>query len=251
MRLEGRTVVVTGASHGLGRAIALAAAEEGANVVLAARDEVALGRVAMVVQGLGREALVLPCDVREPADVARLAACTLAHYGRVDALVNAAGTVLPRLVTEIDWAEWDDSFATLVGGPLRVTQALLPTMVAQQHGNIINLVAPLERVIQPGLAPYAAATFALTGLTRALALELRAAGINVNGLNPGGFAASGTGRTLAGLAAARGDEELLLDPAVVTPAAIALAAQPPFGLSGDIVDAIAWNTDPGLGAGLG
>ncbi len=96
----------------------------------------------------------------------------------------------------------------------------------------------------PYEAAYAAAAHAIVGFTTALARDVRDDGINVNGLQPGGWVATTLGRTLA-------DDTFLLDPAILTPAAIALAIQPPHALSGTIVDAIAWNTDDGLGAGLG
>jgi 3-oxoacyl-[acyl-carrier protein] reductase len=247
MKLDGRTVVVTGASRGLGRAIALAVAEEGADVVLAARTGQALNEVATVVEGLGRAALVVQCDVRRPDAVRELAGRALAEFGHVDTLINSAGVGLRRPVTELSVEEWDDLYATSVRGMFLVTQAFLPAMIERKHGNIVNLAAPLERIELPGFAAYTSAKYAVAGLTRTLAKELRRYGINVNGLHPGGFADTEMVRTVMG--ASPGNN--LLDPAVITPAAIALAAQPSRGLTGEIVDALAWNTDEGLGAGLG
>ena len=249
MQLDGQTALVTGASRGLGRAIALALAEEGANVALAARDEQALEAVAATIQQLGREALVVRCDVRDPAAITSLAGRVLGNFGQVDTLVNCAGVAVRRPATEMPVADWDDVFDTLVRGTLLVTQAVLPAMIARKRGNIINLAAPVERVEQPGLAAYAAATYAVVGLTKTLAGELRPYGINVNGLHPGGLADTAMVRGVMGDAGSVPGG--LLDPAIITPAAIALAAQPGGGLSGDIVDAVAWNTDQGLGAGLG
>ena len=248
MRLETQTVVVTGASRGLGRAIALAMAEEGANVVLAARDGQALNAVAAMIDQLGRAALVVCCDVRDPKAVTLLAERAITEFGQIDTLVNSAGLALRRPVAEVTVAEWDDVFNTLVRGTMLATQAVLPAMIARKRGNIINLAAPLERIELPGFATYTAAKYAVTGLTKTLAKELRRYNINVNGLHPGGFADTQMVRDMMGNAGTSGG---LLDPSIVTPAAIALAAQPGRGLSGDIIDAVAWNTDPGLGAGLG
>ncbi len=248
MRLNTQTVVVTGASRGLGRAIALAMAEEGANVVLAARDGQALNAVAAMIDQLGRAALVVCCDVREPNAVTALAERALSEFGQIDTLVNSAGLALRRPIAEVTLAEWDDVFNTLVRGTMLATQAVLPAMIARKRGNIINLAAPLERIELPGFATYTAAKYAIAGLTKTLAKELRRYNINVNGLHPGGFADTQMVRDMMGTAGASGG---LLDPSIVTPAAVALAAQPGRGLSGDIIDAIAWNTDPGLGAGLG
>lgn len=250
MRLDGQTVVVTGASRGLGRAIALAMAEAGANVVLAARDEQALNAVAREVEWLGSTALAVPCDVREPASISRLAEHTLAKAPQVDTLVNSAGVGPRRLVTELAVAEWDDVFNTLVRGTLLATQAFLPGMIARKRGNIINLVAPLERTELPGFAAYAAANYAVVGLTRTLAQELRSYGINVNGLHPNDFTNTRLARNLT-TTPVLSDSARLLDPSIITPAVVALAAQPPDGLTGAILDAVAWNTDTGLGAGMG
>jgi NAD(P)-dependent dehydrogenase (short-subunit alcohol dehydrogenase family) len=247
MRLEGQTVVVTGASRGLGRAIALAMAEEGANLVLAARDAAALNKAAEIIDRLGRAALVVRCDVRDEDDIAALAQRALAEFGQVDTLVNSAGIAVRRPLHEITAAEWDDLFDTLVRGTMLVTRVFLPEMIARRRGNIINLAAPLERIETPGFAAYTAAKYAVTGLTRTLAKELRRYNINVNGLHPGSFADTDMTRAMTGGSPTTG----LVDPAIVTPAAIALAAQPGRGLTGDIIDAVAWNTDPGLGAGMG
>ncbi len=248
MKLEGRTALVTGASRGLGRAIALALAEEGASVVLAARDGQALEAVAATIVELGREALVVRCDVRDPAAVLGLVEQALHRFGRVDCAVNSAGTALWRPFSELALADWNNLFATQVAGALLVAQAVLPAMIARGRGNIINLMPPPDHTEIPGWTAYSSAAHALLGLTRTLAAEVRSFGINVNGLHPGGFADTQTARAMTGPS---GSTETLLDPAVVTPAAVALAAQPPRGLSGALVDAIAWNTDQGLGAGLG
>lgn len=251
MRLERQTVIVTGASRGLGRSIALAMAEEGANVVLAARDGPALNAVATMIENLGREALVVRCDVRDAGQVASLAERALREFGQVDTLVNSAGMGLRRPAVELAIAEWDEVFAINVRGTMLVTQALLPAMIERKRGNIINLAAPLERIELPGFSAYTAAKYAVVGLTRTLAKELRRYGINVNGLHPGGFARTDMVQAVMGAAASSGGGDGLLDPAVVTPAAVALAVQPPRGLTGSIIDAIAWNTDQGLGAGMG
>ncbi len=251
MKLEGQTVLVTGASRGLGRAMALAMAEEGAQLVLAARDGQALDAVALEVERLGCDALVVGCDVRNPDDVARLGERTLEAFGQVDTLINSADIGLRRPAGDVTVAEWDDLFDTLVRGTMLTIQAVLPSMIARRRGNIVNLAAPLERIELPGCVAYTSAKYAVTGLTRTLARELQRYGINVNGLHPGDFADTAMARAVMGEAAASGNGEGLLDPAIITAAAIALAAQPSHGLTGAIVDAIAWNTDQGLGAGLG
>lgn len=245
MKLDGHIAIVTGASRGLGRAIALALAEEGASVVLAARNGQQLNEVAAQIEGLGREALVVRCDVRVPEQVSQLVGRALAEWSRIDVLVNSAGVGLRRPIAEIDVEAWNSVVDTLLKGTFLMTQAVLPTMIAAKRGNIINLGAPLDKITVPGFTAYTAAKFGVAGLTQTLAKEVRRYGINVNGIHPGGFAATDMVRE-----AVPELKQGLLDPALITPAAIALATQPPRGLTGDTIDALAWNTDQGLGGGL-
>jgi 3-oxoacyl-[acyl-carrier protein] reductase len=245
MKLEGQIAIVTGASQGLGRAVALALAEEGAALVLAARNAQALNAVAAIIDGLRREVLVATCDVREPASVIEVAERAIAEWGRIDVLVNSAGAVLRRPFVEIDAAAWDDVHATLLKGTFLMSQAVLPAMIAAQRGNIINLHAPLDKIAVPGFTAYTAAKYGVEGLTKTLAKEVRRYSINVNGVHPGGFA-----RTAMVREAVPELKQGLLEPAIITPAVVALATQPPRGLTGETIDARAWNTDGGLGGGL-
>lgn len=245
MDLEGQVAIVTGASRGLGRAIALALAEEGAALVLVARGGQALNEVAAQIEAMGRDAFVVTCDVRQPAEVRAIVDRTLAEWSRIDVLVNSAGVALRRPFVEIDPPDWDAVVDTLLKGTYLVTQAVLPTMIAAKRGNIINLSAPLEKITVPGFSAYTAAKHGVAGLTQTLGKELRRYGININGLHPGGFA--DTTMVRENVPELKQD---LLDPSIVTPAAIALATQPPRGLTGNTIDALAWNSDTGLGGGL-
>ena len=245
MKLEGQVAIVTGASRGLGRAIALALAEERAAVVLAARNGPALNELGAQIESMGCEALVVTCDVRNPAQVQSLVNRTLAEWSRIDVLVNSAGVALRRPATAIDAAAWDAVVDTLLKGTFLTIQAVLPTMTAAKRGNIINLVAPLDKIAVPGFTAYTAAKYGVVGLTKTFAKELRRYGINVNGLHPGGFADTAMVRE-----AVPEIQKGLLDPAIITPAAVALATQPPRGLTGETIDALAWNNDGGLGGGL-
>lgn len=240
MQLAGQTVLITGASRGLGRAIALGMARAGGNLVLAARDGEMLNVVAREVEALGGEVLIVRCDVRAPDDVAALVRRALDEWGQIDTVVNSAGVGLRRPFVETTAAEWDDLFATLVRGTMLVSQAVLPSMIARRRGNIVNLAAPLERIELPGFAAYTSAKYAVAGLTKTLAKELRRYGINVNGLHPGGFADTDMVRQVLDTGAATA-MPALLDPESISAAAIDLAAQTPRGTTGTIVDAAAWN----------
>jgi 3-oxoacyl-[acyl-carrier protein] reductase len=246
MQLEGQVAIVTGASSGLGRAITLALAEEGAAVVLAARNISALSDVAAMIGQLGRSSMIVMCDVREPAQVRDMVRRTVAEWSTIDILVNSAGVALRRSAVETDPGAWDSVLDTLLKGTFLTIQAVLPIMIEAQRGNIINLIAPLDKIAVPGFVAYSAAKYGVAGLTRTLSKELRGYGININGIHPGGYA-----DTPMIHAAVPELKQGLLDPAVITPVAVALAAQPPRGLTGDIIDALAWNTDEGLGGGLG
>src|SRR5688500_8599425 len=129
MKLQGQAVVVAGASRGLGRAIALAMAEEGANVVRGGRNSQALGAVAAVIHGLGRRALAVRCDVRDPAAAGELAREALSAFGRIDTLVNSAGIAMRRPALEMPPSEWNDLFDTNVRGTFLAIQAALPAMI--------------------------------------------------------------------------------------------------------------------------
>jgi NAD(P)-dependent dehydrogenase (short-subunit alcohol dehydrogenase family) len=236
MTLDGQVAIITGASRGLGRAIAIGLAQAGARTVLAARGGPALNDVATEIERGGGETMVVRCDVRDPAAVESLAARTLAEWGRIDVLVNSAGISLRRPAQEIDAEAWRAVIDTLLTGTFLTTHAVLPAMIAARRGNIINLIAPLEKIVTPGFSAYTAAKWGVEGLTRTLAKELRRHAINVNGLHPGGFADTAMVReTVPEL------RQGLLDPAMIAPAAVALAALAPRGTTGTTVDASEWN----------
>jgi NAD(P)-dependent dehydrogenase (short-subunit alcohol dehydrogenase family) len=235
MRLQNQTALVTGASAGLGRAIALALAAEGAQLVLSARRWEPLNAVASEIDRIGGDVLVAQCDVRDPASVAALVARAQEEFGKIDIAVTSAGIGLRRPFVETTSEEWDDVFGTLVRGTMLVAQAVLPGMSERKRGNIVTLAAPLERIQLPGFVTYTSAKYAVEGFTKTLAKEARRYGVNVNGLHPGGFADTPMVRGVLEQSGGTG----LLDPAVVARAAVELAALPPRGTTGTIVDASA------------
>lgn len=237
MTLERQVAIITGASQGLGRAIALGLAREGACTVLAARNGQALNEVATAIESAGGATMVVTCDVREPTATRAVAERALAEWGRIDVLVNSAGVALRRPAQDTSFADWRCVVDTLLTGVFLMTHAVVPAMIAARRGNIINIVAPLEKIAVPGFSAYAAAKWGVEGLTRTLAKELRRYGINVNGLHPGGFADTAMVRDHV--------PELkqgLLDPTQIVPAALVLAAQPPRGITGASIDALVWSS---------
>jgi NAD(P)-dependent dehydrogenase (short-subunit alcohol dehydrogenase family) len=186
MLLKDKVAVVTGAGRGIGRAIALAFAGEGADLVLAARSVDKLHEVAGEITVMGRQALVVPTDVSSEESVGNLRDRTLEHFGRVDILVNNSGIGGPSApLWEISPADWDETFAVNVRGVYLCCRAFLPAMVARRSGVIINIGSMTGKRPLVNRTPYAASKLALVGLTRTLAWEVGPYGIRVNVISPG------------------------------------------------------------------
>jgi NAD(P)-dependent dehydrogenase (short-subunit alcohol dehydrogenase family) len=188
MRVEGRIAVVTGAAKGMGREICLTLAREGAQLVLAARDAVPLETLAGEVEKLGRRAMVQPTDVTVEAEVEALARAARAAFGgRVDILINAAGITGPieTPVSEIAVADFDEVLAVNVRGTFLPIKHVLPTMIAQRYGKIVNLSGTSGLRGYKYRAAYSSSKWALRGLTRTVALEAGPYNVNVNAVHPG------------------------------------------------------------------
>jgi NAD(P)-dependent dehydrogenase (short-subunit alcohol dehydrogenase family) len=181
-RLDELRVMVTGASLGIGRAVALAAAAAGAEVVLGARGRAGLEAVASEVAGAGGRAMVLPFDAGDPAAIA----AALAAAGPLDGLVNNAGSVTREPFLEATEAEIDRILALNVKGATLVAQAAARGMVAGgRGGSIVNIASVAGLVGARNRSVYAASKHAVMGLTRAMALELGPHGVRVNAVCPG------------------------------------------------------------------
>ena len=182
--LAGKRAVVTGASRGIGRAIALALAEAGADVAVAARSEGELADLKAAIERLGRRALAVPCDVTDAAQVERMAQTALGTFGGVDILVNNAGASGSHKIVGHPDELWHRMLAINLTSAYYVSKAFAPRMVEQRSGRIIMLASIASRVGAKYLAAYTAAKHGLLGLTRALAVELNASGITVNAICP-------------------------------------------------------------------
>ena len=183
--LTTRVAVVTGASRGLGRAIALALAGEGAGVALLARDLARLEAVAAEARQLGVAAEAIACDVTAEDQVAAAADRIQQRFGHVHILVNNAGTNVRKPVTGFTYAEWRQVLDTNLTSAFLMCRALVPLMQGQGYGRVLNLTSIMSHVALPGRAAYAASKAGLLGFTKALALEVAAEGITVNGISPG------------------------------------------------------------------
>jgi len=189
-RLDGRVALVTGASRGFGRAIALAFAREGADVVVNYHtNEAGAAEVVATLEKLGRRALAANADVGDAAAVRTMVDAALTRLGRLDVLVNNAGIMDRGAFADTPVTHYARMFATNVTGTLLCARAVLPAMIERRYGRIVNLSSQLARagVGTGGFAAYAATKGAIEAFTRALAHEVGEHGITVNAIAPGGI----------------------------------------------------------------
>ena len=182
--LRDRVAIVTGASRGIGRAVARRLAADGAAVVAAARSDGADGVAAEIRAGGGRSVGVR-VDVTDPERIEAMVRTALDEYGRIDVLVNNAGIVRDRLALRMAPADWDAVVATNLTGAFACARAVLRPMIRQRGGRIVNVGSVVGRMGNAGQANYAASKAGLEGLTRALAREVASRGITVNVVAPG------------------------------------------------------------------
>ena len=185
MKLAGKVALVTGASRGIGRAVAKRFAGEGAAVALAARTESDLEDAAREVEAAGGKALVLAADVADPDQAARLTSETVGKLGRLDILVNNAGIGARGKVDELSLADWDRAFSVNLRGVFLVTRAAVPAMKKQGGGHIVNVSSVAGLVANPGVSAYNATKFGLMGFSESLMFELRHDHIKVSVICPG------------------------------------------------------------------
>ena len=183
--LRDRVAIVTGASQGIGRAIAIEMARVGAHVVVVSRRADALAPVATAIRGEGRRALALPCDVGEAAQVDAVVARTLDEFGRVDVLVNNAGYRIRARLEDLPREEWEAMVRTNLTGVFLFCQAAGRVMIRQRAGRIVNVTTVAARSGSRGMAAYAAAKAGATALTQSLGAEWAKYGITVNAVAPG------------------------------------------------------------------
>jgi 2-deoxy-D-gluconate 3-dehydrogenase len=184
--LTGRTALVTGASRGIGRALALGLAAAGADVALSARDVEALESVAKEAQALGRKAIVLPADVTDPDACHQLVADAVAGLGQLDVLVNnAGGSSYMGAFTDLRFSGWEKTMRLNVDSLVHLCQAAGRHMLERGSGSIINVASVAGLSATPLLAAYGASKAAVISLTKTLAHEWGTSGVRVNALCPG------------------------------------------------------------------
>jgi NAD(P)-dependent dehydrogenase (short-subunit alcohol dehydrogenase family) len=244
---EQRVTIVTGASQGIGRVIAVEMAREGDVVVLAARNLDALNESATLVEEAGGLPMVVVTDLTAVDSVAEMVAAVTAEHGRIDVLVNNSGIGGPSgRLWEVDPGEWAATFEVNVFGVFRVTRAVLPVMIGQQSGSVIIIGSISGKRPLFGRSAYTTTKTALIGLTRTLALEAGAEGVRVNLISPGFVAGPRIEWVMKAQAEARaidvdevrrefeGEAALgrLTDPVDVAKAAVFLASEAANGITG-------------------
>jgi NAD(P)-dependent dehydrogenase (short-subunit alcohol dehydrogenase family) len=254
VRLADRVALITGGGRGIGRAIALAFAREGASVAVVARTAVEVEAVAAEVRAQGRKAVALPGDVTDSARVESVVRAAAEALGPIQILVNNAGLAVSAKVLDTDDALWERHLRVNLTGAFYMSRAVLPGMLAARWGRIVNIASTAAREGFPYVAAYVASKHGLLGLTRALAMEVVAAGVTVNAICPG-YAATDltresarriqekTGRSydqaIESLAAFS-PQRRLVEPEEVAVLAVVLASDEARG-----VTAQAWNVDGG------
>ena len=192
MKLEGRVAFVTGAAQGIGRAIALALAEDGADLALGDLNLEKLAATAREVEGLGRKALALHLDVSSSDSVQAAVAKTLETWGKIDILVNNAGITKDNLVLRMKPQDWDAVLGVNLNGAFHCIRTVLPGMVKQRYGRIVNIASVVAQSGNPGQANYIASKAGVIGLTKAVASEVGSRNITVNAVAPGFIATAMT-----------------------------------------------------------
>ena len=186
MKLDGQVALITGAGRGIGRAIALAYAREGAKLALAARSESELHEAVSAASELGAEAIAVPTDVTSQEDTERLARSVVQRFGRIDVLVNNAGISGPiGPLQDNDVADWMNTVTVNLTGTFLVCRAVIPVMLEQSGGKIINLSGAGATNAWSNMSAYCSSKAAVVRFTEVLAQELDGQDITVNALGPG------------------------------------------------------------------
>ena len=220
--LAGKVAIVTGASQGIGKAIARRFAEEGCRVAICARNAKQLDAAAEELKAAGADVLAVPADVTDEAAVAALFDAALSTFGSLDILVNNAGAFDGGRLDELTLQHWNRVIGACLTGAFLCSRAAFSPMKAQGGGRILNIGSISAQRPREGSAPYTAAKFGLWGLTQAIALDGRPFGIVCSCLHPGNVLVER--RTQTGTAS---DAEPMMDPDTIAQAALAMVDLPP------------------------
>lgn len=235
--LSGKTAIVTGGSRGIGKAISLALSQAGASVVIAARTEEesaslpgTIHKTAEEIRELGGQVLPIRCDVTNADDIQRMVEKTIEIYGTIDILVNNAGVLHGASFLETEPSDFQNVLAVNVTGPFLCSRAVLPHMISQKSGSIVNISSGLAESTHPGNNVYSASKAALNHMMLKLAAEVTKHNIAVNLVYPGMIRSDGMTARVQGAMLDR-----IPPPSIVGPPVVWLAAQDAASFTGKIV----------------
>jgi len=237
MKLQNKVALITGGGRGIGKAVALAYAREGAKVAICARTGPEVEQAAQEIRALKAECKGWTCDVSVEASVKEFVAAAGNEFGRIDILVNNAGVMTrPASITELDIKKWDYTIAVNLRGPFLVTQAVLPLMMKQRSGSIINVSSMIGRGAYANFIAYATSKWGLEGFTQTLAAEVRSYNIRANTVEPGVVATKLTGYSGS-------------KPESVTDVFVFLASDEAKGVTGKMLSSSGWRQEVGKSRG--
>jgi NAD(P)-dependent dehydrogenase (short-subunit alcohol dehydrogenase family) len=235
-KLNGKIGLITGGSRGIGKAVAMAYAREGAGVFICARSDADLNRAVADIRAMGGEAHGCIGDVSDPAQAKPVVQAALQQFGKLDVLVNNASFLGPRVpIAQYPVSDWEDVVRINLTGTFLMTQEALKVMIPQRSGSIINVSSGVGRVGKARWGAYAASKFGVEGLTQVLADEVREFGIRANSVNPGP-----TRTEMRALAYPEEDPLTLPTPDHVAPVFIYLASDDSAAVTGQSLDAQDW-----------
>jgi 3-oxoacyl-[acyl-carrier protein] reductase len=231
MKLKNKVALITGGGRGIGKAVALAYAREGAKIAICARTASEIEQTVGEVQALKAEGAGWPCDVSMEEPVQELVANVKQQFGRIDVLVNNAGVMTrPAPTMELEVKKWDYTIAVNLRGLFLTTQAVLPIMMKQKSGSIINLSSTIGRGAYANFIAYATSKWGVEGFTQTLAEEARPYHIRANSVEPGYVATKLTGY--------RGSQ-----PASVTDVFVYLASDEAVNINGKMLSSSGWKRE--------
>jgi 3-oxoacyl-[acyl-carrier protein] reductase len=230
MKLKDKVALITGGARGIGKAVALAYAREGARLAICARTESEINETVQEIQKLKADAKGWRCDVSIEESVKDFVGAVIKEFGRIDVLVNNAGVMTrPVPITELEVKKWDYTIAVNLRGPFLVTKSVLPVMVKQKSGSIINVSSMVGRGAYANFIAYATSKWGVEGFTQTLAVEARSSNIRVNSVEPGYVATKLTGYN--------GSE-----PESVTDLFVYLASDEANGMTGKMLGSSGWKS---------
>ena len=230
MKLKGKVALITGGARGIGKAVALAYAREGARLAICARTESEIDETVQEIQKLKAEARGWSCDVSIEDSVKDFVSNVIKEFGRIDVLVNNAGVMTrPVPITQLEVKKWDYTIAVNLRGPFLVTQSVLPVMIKQKSGSIINVSSMVGRGAYANFIAYGTSKWGLEGFTQTLAAEVRSSNISINSVDPGYVATKLTGYNGS-------------QPDSVTDVFVYLASDQANGISGKMLSSSGWKS---------